>query len=115
MIRASVARGLASCRRSVEPWYLVAGVTTNISTNVTNDFHYSFLRNWWAWTRAGDVIQGCTLCAGLGGALADLLSDDARRDALARAGRERALTYDWSRVVPDIEDVYDKALHGQRR
>jgi len=53
----------------VEPWYLVAGMTTNISTNVTNDFHYSFLRNWWAWTRAGDVIQGCTLCAGLGGAL----------------------------------------------
>ena len=30
-----------------EPWYLVAGLTTNISSNVTNDIHYSFLRNWW--------------------------------------------------------------------
>ena len=53
----------------VEPWYLVAGLTTNITNNTTNDFHYSFLRNWWAWGRKGDVIQGCTLCAGLGGAL----------------------------------------------
>ena len=53
----------------VEPWYLVAGLTTNITNNTTNDFHYSFLRNWWAWGRKGDAIQGCTLCAGLGGAL----------------------------------------------
>jgi hypothetical protein len=48
-----------------EPWYLVAGLTTNITTNVTNDIHYSFLRNWWQWGRAGDVIQ----VSGLGGAL----------------------------------------------
>ncbi len=48
-----------------EPWYLVAGLTTNISSNVTNDIHYSFLRNWWAWGRAGDPVQ----IAGLGGAL----------------------------------------------
>lgn len=47
------------------PWYLVAGLTTNISSNVTNDIHYSFLRNWWEWGRAGDTIQ----VAGLGGAL----------------------------------------------
>jgi hypothetical protein len=47
------------------PWYLVAGLTTNISSNITNDIHYSFLRNWWAWGRAGDVIQ----VSGLGGAL----------------------------------------------
>ena len=53
----------------VEPWYLVAGLTTNITNNTTNDIHYSFLRNWWAWGRKGDIIQGCTLCAGLGGAL----------------------------------------------
>ncbi len=53
----------------VEPWYLVAGLTTNITTNTTNDIHYSFLRNWWAWNRKGDVIQNCALCAGLGGAL----------------------------------------------
>jgi hypothetical protein len=50
------------------PWYLVAGVTTNISSNVTNNFHYSFLRNWWSWSRTGDTIQ----LPGLGGALEPL-------------------------------------------
>jgi len=48
-----------------EAWFLVAGLTTNISSNVTNDLHYSFLRNWWQWQRSGDVIQS----SGLGGAL----------------------------------------------
>ena len=28
-----------------------AGLTTNITSNITNDFHYSFLRNWWQWMR----------------------------------------------------------------
>ncbi len=53
----------------VEPWYLVVGLTSNITNNTTNDVHYSYLRNWWSWNRKGDTIQGCTLCAGLGGAL----------------------------------------------
>ena len=44
---------------------LVAALTTNISTNTTNDFHYSFLRNWWACARQGDTPQTPTL----GGAL----------------------------------------------
>ena len=35
--------------RPQQPWYYVAGLTTNISPNVTNDFHYSYLRNFWAW------------------------------------------------------------------
>ena len=48
-----------------QAWYLVAGLTTNITPTVTNDLHYSFLRNWWQWQRAGDVPQ----LAGLGGAL----------------------------------------------
>jgi Carboxypeptidase regulatory-like domain len=48
-----------------QAWYWVAGLTTNITPNVTNDLHYSFLRNWWQWGRAGDVPQ----LAGLGGAL----------------------------------------------
>jgi len=47
------------------PWYYVVGVTTSITSNVTNDFHYNFLRNWWAWGRAGDIPQ----LDGLGGAL----------------------------------------------
>ena len=44
---------------------LVAGLTTNISSNTTNDLHYSFLRNWWAYARQGDTPQTATL----GGAL----------------------------------------------
>ncbi len=49
----------------IQDWYLVAGLTTNITNNTTNDFHYSFLRNWWAWNRAGAPPQ----VSGLGGAL----------------------------------------------
>jgi len=49
----------------VQDWYLVAGLTTNITNNTTNDFHYSFLRNWWAWARNGAPPQ----LPGLGGAL----------------------------------------------
>jgi len=48
-----------------QAWFWVVGLTTNISPNFTNDFHYSYLRNWWQWGRAGDVPQ----VAGLGGAL----------------------------------------------
>jgi len=42
-----------------------AGLTTNISSNTTNDFHYSFLRNFWQWDRTGDTPQ----LSGLTGAL----------------------------------------------
>lgn len=49
----------------VEDWFLVAGLTTNITPTVTNDLHFSHLRNWWAWSRAGAPPQ----VAGLGGAL----------------------------------------------
>jgi hypothetical protein len=48
-----------------QAWFWVAGLTTNISSNTTNDLHYSFLRNWWQWARQGDSIQ----LPGLGGAL----------------------------------------------
>ena len=50
------------------PWYLVGGLTTNISHNVTNEFRYSFLRNWWGWSSAGDPAQ----IPGLGAALEPL-------------------------------------------
>jgi len=49
----------------VQDWYLVGALTTNITSNTTNDFHYSWLRNWWAWARNGAPPQ----IAGLGGAL----------------------------------------------
>ncbi len=54
----------ASARPQV-PWYLTAGVTTNITPNLTNDLHYSFLRNYWARTSHAQPPQ----VTGLGGAL----------------------------------------------
>lgn len=44
---------------------ITAGLTTNVSTNLTNDFHYSYTRNWWQWLTAAAPAQ----LAGLGGAL----------------------------------------------
>jgi hypothetical protein len=39
----------STANRPEKPWYLVAGLTTNITSNLTNDFHFSYLRNFWAW------------------------------------------------------------------
>ncbi len=61
-----------------QAWYLVAGLTTNITSNTTNDFHFSFLRNWWAWNRAGDTIQ----LPGIDGAL-ELASGESQTQNLA--------------------------------
>src|SRR5215469_2314651 len=47
------------------PWYLVVGMTTNINSHVTNDFRYSFLRNWWQWGSHGDPSQFSNLGAAL--------------------------------------------------
>src|SRR5207249_7188258 len=35
----------ATANRPQKPWYLVAGLTTNVTSRLTNDFHFSFLRN----------------------------------------------------------------------
>jgi hypothetical protein len=51
--------------RPQQPWYLVAGVTTNVTSNTTNDFHFSYLRNFWSWADPGGVLQ----FSQLGGAL----------------------------------------------
>jgi hypothetical protein len=39
------------------PWYYVAGLTTNINSHTTNDFHFSYLRNYWSWSNPGGVNQ----------------------------------------------------------
>jgi Carboxypeptidase regulatory-like domain len=51
--------------RPQQPWYYVAGLTTNVTLNLTNDFHYSYLRNYWSWSDENAPPQ----VAGLGGAL----------------------------------------------
>jgi Carboxypeptidase regulatory-like domain len=43
--------------RPQQPWYFVVGMTTNISSSLTNDFHYSFLRNFWQWKGANAPAQ----------------------------------------------------------
>jgi hypothetical protein len=43
--------------RPQQPWFFVAGLTTNITSNTTNDLHYSFLRNFWSWSNPGGVTQ----------------------------------------------------------
>jgi hypothetical protein len=55
----------AVSHRPQQPWYLVTGLTTSISSNTTNDFHYSFLRNYWSWSDEDAPPQA----AGLGGAM----------------------------------------------
>ena len=54
--------------RPQDPWYFVVGLTTNINTSLTNDFHYSYLRNFWQWKGAGAPPQ----VAGAGGAIEPL-------------------------------------------
>ena len=61
----SVGTAVSTAQRPQVPWYFVAGLTTQISTSLTNNFTYSFLRNFWQWTTAGAPPQ----LAGLGGAL----------------------------------------------
>src|SRR5579863_2322290 len=55
----------SNCGRPIQPWFIVGALTTNISPNVTNDLHYSYLRNWWSW----QTNNGPPQLAGLGGAL----------------------------------------------
>src|SRR2546423_2652093 len=43
----------------------VIGLTSNVSSRLTNDLRLSYLWNWWQWSTAGDPPQ----FAGLGGAL----------------------------------------------
>ena len=51
--------------RPQQPWYYVAGLTINVTSNTTNDLHFSYLRNYWSWNAAGGPPQ----ISGLGGAL----------------------------------------------
>ncbi len=56
---------VALSSRPQQPWYFVAGLTTNVTSNTTNDLHFSYLRNYWSWSNPGGVPQFTQL----GGAL----------------------------------------------
>ncbi|HEY6392365.1 MAG TPA: carboxypeptidase-like regulatory domain-containing protein, partial [Bryobacteraceae bacterium] len=51
--------------RPVKPSYWVAGLTTTLTANLTNDLHFSYLRNFWQWSTQAGPPQ----FAGLGGAV----------------------------------------------
>ncbi len=55
----------ATTSRPEKPFYFVAGLTTTFTSNLTNDFHVSYLRNFWQWSSDGGVPQ----LPGLAGAL----------------------------------------------
>lgn len=54
--------------RPQNPWFFVVGLTTNISSSLTNDFHYSYTRNAWQWKGNAAPAQ----IAGAGGAIEPL-------------------------------------------
>lgn len=37
----------------VQPRYLVFGLSGQLTSNITNQTHFNFTRNWWAWETAG--------------------------------------------------------------
>src|SRR5450432_1651252 len=51
--------------RPQKPEFLVAGLTTNISPTISNDFHWSYSKIWWQWATSAAPPQ----LPGLGGAL----------------------------------------------
>lgn len=51
--------------RDQKPGFWVTGMTTNITSNMINDFRYSYLRNFWQWGSANAPAQ----LPGLGGAV----------------------------------------------
>jgi hypothetical protein len=65
VIAGKIGTPTALANRPQDPWYFVAGLTTNINSTWTNDFHYSYLRNVWSWNDSNAPAQ----LSGLGGAL----------------------------------------------
>lgn len=56
---------VALSNRPQKPWYYVTALTTSITPSLTNDFHFSYLRNFWQWSDKNAPAQ----IDGLGGAL----------------------------------------------
>jgi carboxypeptidase family protein len=55
----------ATAPRPQKPDFIVAGLTGQLTSNLTNDFRFSYLRNFWQWEDLGGIPQ----LPGLGGAL----------------------------------------------
>ena len=42
--------------RPLQPRFLVAGLTTRLTSNLVNEFHFNWLRHWWSWIAPGAGI-----------------------------------------------------------
>ncbi len=73
----STGQAVATAPRVQKPSYWVAGLTTIITPTLTNDFHYSYLRNYWEWGTDGAPPQ----FSGLGGAV-EIGGESAGQNAL---------------------------------
>ncbi len=65
LLGGTLGQAVATAPRDQKPGYWVAGLTTTITPTLTNDLHYSYLRNFWQWGTDGAPPQ----FAGLGGAV----------------------------------------------
>jgi len=65
----SFGHAVATTERPQLPAMWTAGVTSSLTPNFTNDFHYSYLRNYWEWLGTTVSPQNLTGFSGLGGAL----------------------------------------------
>ena len=63
--------------RPQQPWFFVAGLTVNVTSNTTNDLHYSYLRNYWSWSNPGGVPQFSQLGTDVGGAALEPFGESA--------------------------------------
>ena len=65
-VQVNIAGGtpVSTAPRPVKPEFFSEGLTTTISANITNDFRFGYLRNFWQWSTQGGIPQ----IAGLGGA-----------------------------------------------
>jgi hypothetical protein len=65
LLGGSLGQPVSTAPRQQKPSYYVVGLVTNVTSNMTNDFHYNYLRNFWEWSTA----QAPPQLPGLGGAL----------------------------------------------
>ena len=59
----------ATTQRPQLPSMTTVGLTSSLTSNTTNSFHYSYLRNFWQWTGTTTSPQNIPGFPGLGGAL----------------------------------------------
>src|SRR6266853_1419493 len=46
----------ALASRPLQPRFLVTGLTTRLTSNLVNEFHFDWLRHWWSWVAPGAKI-----------------------------------------------------------